>query len=172
MVKIESWIFTLLLVFCILLTGYVANSQQEFSKTGYTERLSSTQTKFKLARTVLSEAGIDKKYNLYLGNGIDLALNPETSKKPKFVKWMEGVLVREAGWKFIEDKYLTQMEVSFSEKELRELINIAEKPIMKKLLQTEILSYADATVERRRLLSQLWDKYNGGFFIAPPEVLQ
>lgn len=172
MVKIESWFFTLLLVFCILLTGYVANGHQELLAKESSDISSSIQNKLKLARTVLLEAGIDKKYDLYLGNGIDLALNPEASKKPKFVAWMEGVLVREAGWKFIEDKYLTQMEAIFSEKELRELMTIAEKPIMKKLLQAEIISYADATLERRRLLSRLWDKYNGGFFIPPPDVLQ
>jgi hypothetical protein len=97
MVKIESWIFTLLLVVGILLTGYVANGYQKLSAKGSSGMSSSIQNKFKLARTVLSEAGIDQKYDLYLGNGIDLALNPETSKKPKFVKWMEGILVKEAG---------------------------------------------------------------------------
>jgi hypothetical protein len=64
------------------------------------------------------------------------------------------------------------MEASFSEKELRELMTISEKPIMKKLLQAEIISYTEATLERHRLLSKLWDKYNGGFFIPPPDVLQ
>jgi hypothetical protein len=172
MVKIKSRILKLLFVFFILLTGCVVNSQPAPSAKVPSEIAAPIQSQQELARAVLSEAGIAKQYDLYLGNGIDLALNPETARNPKFVAWMEALLVREAGWKYIESKYVAKLEATFSEAELRELLDLAKRPLMKKLLQAEIASYINATGERRRLLSKLWDDYNGGLFTPPPEIMQ
>lgn len=172
MVKIKSQVLTLLFVFCILLTGCVAHSQQAPSTVVPSEIATPIQSKQELVKAVLAEAKIAEQYDRYLSSSVDLALNPETAKNAKFVAWMEALVVREAGWKYIEAKYVAQLEARFSEIELRKLLDLAKQPLIKKLLQAEIEAYADATGERRRLLSKFWDNYNLGLFSPPPEVLK
>jgi hypothetical protein len=80
MVRIKSSLLTLLLVFCFLLLGSIVNSQQ------ISEQVRSETTTFtsepELAKTILSETGIAHRYNLYLGNAIDIAVPP--SDEPCF----------------------------------------------------------------------------------------
>lgn len=171
MVKIEPRFLMLLLVFCILLIGCVANSQQTSSEEVRSEMVTTLKSKQDLARAVLSEAGTPKRYDLYLSNSVDISVNPETAKNDKFMAWIQALFVQEAGWNYIEAKYVAQLEANFSETELRELLDLAKKPLIRRLLQAEIESYAESARERRGLLFKLWDKYNSGMFIPPPEVL-
>ena len=180
MIKIESRILAFLLMLGIALTGCMANFQQALSAKAASEQASPSQSqpaqarpdfaKQELARALLSEAGIAKQYNLHLGAGIDMALSPETVKKTKFVAWLESLLVQEAGWKYAENTYAAQLAANFSDAELKELLSLVKQPLLKKLVQTEMKSYRAATGERRRLLSQLWDNYNNGLFVPPPEA--
>ncbi|GET42563.1 No_hits_found [Microseira wollei NIES-4236] len=86
--------------------------------------------------------------------------------------WMQALLEQQAGWKYVESKYVAQLEANFSETELRELLNLAKQPSMKKLLQFEIEAYLNTVGERRELLFKVWDDYNSGVFNPPPEVLR
>lgn len=168
MVKIKSQVLTLLLVFFFFLIGCVTNAQQAPSVEVSPKMTTTIQSKQELARAVLSEAKIAEQYDVYLGNVTDMAFAPEMAKDTKFSAWMQALLVREAGWKYIEAKYVAKLEASFSETELRKLLDLAKQPLMKKLLQTEIEAYSDAGEERRRLLSRLLDNYNSGRFAPPP----
>jgi arsenate reductase-like glutaredoxin family protein len=166
MLKIKLWISTLLLVFFISVSGCAANSQQAPSATATT-----IQSHQELAKVVLSEVGIAAQYDLHLGNSIDLALNPAAARNAKFVAWLQAQVVQKAGWKYAEAKYVTQLQASFSEQELKQLLTLAKQPLMKKLLRAESQAYADATSERRRLLDKFWNDYNSGLLNPPPEVL-
>jgi hypothetical protein len=169
MPKIKVLYSKLTLVFLVLLTACVANSQQGLTTKVNSEILSKTQSKHELAKEVLTSAGIAEKYNLYLGNSLDMSL---PSTKPKFRQWMQGVLTREAGWTKIEDKYIARLEASFSESELKELLNLSKRPLAKKLLQNEIQAYADVSEERQKLLFKVWDNYNLGIINPPAELLK
>ncbi|HAZ45217.1 MAG TPA: hypothetical protein DDW76_37705 [Cyanobacteria bacterium UBA11369] len=170
MAKFKLCFLNIFLVFCILLAGCVDNNQRAFYKQVYSEMAATSTAKQELAKAVLLEAEIGNKYDLYLGNSIDMAVAPETEKKAKFVAWMQALLVREAGWKYVEGKYIDQLEANFSETELKELLNLAKQPLMKKLRQAEIQAYINTTGERRELLFKVWDGFNSGVFNPPPDV--
>ncbi|MBW4615740.1 MAG: hypothetical protein KME21_21165 [Desmonostoc vinosum HA7617-LM4] len=169
MVKIKPFLM-LLLVFCILLVGCLANSQQTSSREIRPEMVTTTKSKADLAIAVLSETGISKRYDLYLGNSVEIAVPP--TRNNKFMDWMQALFVREAGWNYIEAKYVAQLEETFSETELRELLALAKQSLIRRLVQAEIEAYSASAEKRRRLLSTLWDKYNSGVFNPPPEVRQ
>jgi hypothetical protein len=169
MPKIKILHSKLILISFILLTTCIANSQQSLSKKVNSETLSKTQSKRELAREVLTSTGIAEKYNLYLGNSIDMSL---PSAKPKFRKWMQEVLVREAGWTKIESKYIARLEKNFSESELKELLKLSKQPLAKKLLKDEIQAYTDVSEERQKLLFKVWDNYNSGIISPPAELLK
>jgi hypothetical protein len=171
MVKIKSFL-ALALVLCILLVGCLANSQQTSSGETRPEVVMTTASKRDLAIAVLAETGISKRYDLYLGNSIDVVVYSETARQDKFMAWMQALFVREAGWNTVEAKYVAQLEENFSEAELKELLNLAKQPLIKKLVKSEIEAYSASSKERRRLMSTLWDKYNSGVFTPPPEVLK
>jgi hypothetical protein len=155
----------LALILFALLTACVANSQQSLP----TKVNSETLSKHELAKEVLTSTGVAEKYNLYLGNSLDISL---PSTKPKFRQWMQEVLVREAGWVKIEDKYIARLEASFSESELKELLNLSKRPLVRKLLQNEIQAYVDVSEERQKLLFKVWDDYNSGIINPPSELLK
>jgi hypothetical protein len=169
MLKIKKLYLKLTLVSFVLLNACVANSQQGLSTKVNSETPSKPQSKHELAKEVLTSTGIAEKYNLYLGNSLDISLS---STKPKFRQWMQSVLLREAGWAKIEDKYIARLETSFSESELKELLNLSERPLVKKLLQDEIQAYTDVSEERRKLLFKVWDDYNSGIINPPSELLK
>ncbi|HAX80269.1 MAG TPA: DUF2059 domain-containing protein [Cyanobacteria bacterium UBA11372] len=170
MAKLKSFFLNILLVFCILVAGYVNNNQQAFSKQVYAETAVTSTAKQELAKAVLLEAGIANNYNRYLGNILDFGFSPETAKNTKFMAWMQGLLEQEAGWKYVEAQYVEQLEANFSETELKELLDLAKQPLMKKLLQSEIQAYTNTAEERRELLFKVWDGYNRGTFPLPPDV--
>jgi hypothetical protein len=144
-----------LLVSCLLLVGCTANP---------------TKSKQELAKELLAEIGIAQKYDMHFASIIDMAVAP--ASKPKFDAWLQGVLVQGAGWKHAEAKYIARLEADFSEAELQELLNLSKQPLMKKLLQSEVLAYGDVGKERRKLLFQVWDDYNSGKIEAPKDILR
>ncbi len=145
----------LLLVSCLFLVGCTTNAPK---------------SKQELAREILAEIGIAQKYDLHFANAIDLGVG--SSSNPKFDAWLHGMLVRGAGWKYAEAKYIARLETDFSEAELQELLNLSKQPLTKKLLQAEVQAYADTGKERRKLFTQFWDDYNSGKIQAPKEILK
>jgi hypothetical protein len=170
MVKIKP-LFMFLFVFCILLIGCVSNAQQVSSEVIHSELATTAQSKQALVTAVLSEVGLPRRYNTYLGNSIDIAVSPETFKKDKFIAWMQALFVKEAGWSHVEAQYVDQLKANFSEAELKELLALAKRPLVKKLIQTELAAYSKTTEKRRRLLFELWNNYNTGEFTPPPDAL-
>lgn len=171
MFKVKLYILSLLLIFSIFVTACIANSQQQPSQKVTSEIESTAKYKKELARQVLSEIGIAKRYDLYLSNSIDLTI-PASTNNGKLREWLQGVLAKEAGWKHIEAQYITSLEVNFSEAELKELLNFSKEPLMKKLLQTEIQAYVDASKQRRKLFEQVWNDYNSGKITPPQDILR
>ncbi|WP_427158463.1 DUF2059 domain-containing protein [Aliinostoc sp. HNIBRCY26] len=171
MFKIKVYASSIFIIFSIFVSACIAHSQQQPSQKVRSERENTTTTsKKELAKQVLSEAGIAQKYDLYLNNSVDITISPSTSND-QFRVWLVGILAKEAGWQKIENQYITSLEANFSEAELKELLKIAKKPLMKKLLQAEIQSYVNASQQRRKLLDKVWDDYNSGKIIPPQNIV-
>jgi hypothetical protein len=163
-----SKFLALLLSVCLtFFTVYVANSQQlpldrDQSKISVRET-----SKFKLASEVLPEIGIAKRYDLHfdhlmgtlIGKGDDFKLYARFRK----------MFAREIGWKNFKDAYTARLEADFSEAELKELLNLAKQPVMKKLLQSEVKVYMDTSKQRFKMGFELWDNYNNGKISLPPD---
>jgi hypothetical protein len=81
-------------------------------------------------------------------------------------------LARVAGWKYVESQYVARLESNFSEMELQELLDLAKRPLMKKLLRTEIQAYEETGEKRARLLWKAWDDYNSGKINVPSNLLR
>jgi len=109
-----------------------------------------------------------KRYDLYLTNSVDAVISPEMVNNSKFVSWLQGLFVQQAGWKYVENIYITQLEASFSEAELQELSSLAKQPLIQKLLLAETNAYEASTNQRRQLLARLWEDYNNSVFSPPP----
>lgn len=171
MIKLKS-LLVLLLLFCLLVVSCVTHSQQASLGETHPDMVITAKAKEDLVMAVLSEAKTPNRYDLYLGNSIDIALPPETTSNVRFMNWIQALFAKEAGWSHIEDQYTTQLKEKFSEAELRELLNLVKQPLVKRLVQAEIEAYSASAKERRRLLSKLWDNYNRGMFKPPSETLQ
>lgn len=171
MIQLKWFFLTLLLVLSLSITGITVNAQQGFSQEGRSPSVTKVQSKQALARAVLSEMGIAKRYDRYLDNSLGIAVSPGLEKNTKFMTWLHDILVREAGWKFVETQYAARLEANFSEAELKELLSLAKQPTMKKLLQSEIQAYLDTTLDRHKLLFKVWDDYNTGKINPPPGVI-
>ncbi|GBO56604.1 hypothetical protein APA_4939 [Pseudanabaena sp. lw0831] len=128
-----------------------------------------TKSKKQLARELLVELGIGKQYDLYFWNSVDLAYG--TGTRTKVSEWMQKTLAQVAGWRYVESQYVARLEANFSEMELKELMELAKRPLMKKLLRTEIQAYEETGTKRARLLFQAWDDYNSGKINIPPNLL-
>jgi hypothetical protein len=173
MPKTKIYNSILLLIFCTILGSRAIDSQPEAAKEVRAETATTSQSKRALARQVIGKIGISNKYNLYLDNALDIAIaDGGSGRNSKFRVWLLQVLTREAGWAKIEDKYIARLEADFSESELKELLNLAKHPLMKKLLQAEMQSYADSSLERRKLMFKVWDDYQSGKINPPSEVLR
>lgn len=171
MFKLKFYVSSFLIIFSILVTACLANSQQQTPQKVRAKIESTTTSKKELARQVISEAGIAKKYDLYLNNIVDITISPSTNND-QFREWLQGVLAKEAGWKHIEAQYITSLEANFSEAELKELLNLSKQPLMKKLLQAEIQAYTNTSKKRRTLLDKVWNDYNSGKITPPQDILR
>ncbi len=79
------------------------------------------------------------------------------------------MFVREIGWKHFKDAYVARLEADFSEDELKELLALSKRPVMKKLLQSEVKAYMDTSKQRFKMGFELWDNYNNGTINLPPD---
>jgi hypothetical protein len=163
-----SKFLALLLVFCFaFFIVDVANSQR--LPLGEVQFKTSTREtfKYKLASELLPQIGIAKRYDMHfdhligtlIGQGNDLRLYGRFRK----------MFAREIGWKYFKDAYAARLEADFSEDELKELLDLSRKPVMKKLLQSEITAYMDTSKQRFKMGFELWDKYNNGQINLPPD---
>jgi hypothetical protein len=153
--KLKLWMFTVLTVLCLCLLVYPAQSQP-------TPLSPAKQT---LARAVLIETGIARRYDLYLRNSVESLTMPYNSDR--FLAWLHSLFVREAGWKQVETSYLQQVSSRFTDAELQELQTIFKRPVVKKLLEAEAQSYASTSKDRRQAFFKVWDNYNRGLYNTP-----
>ena len=79
------------------------------------------------------------------------------------------MFTREIGWKQFKDAYAARLEADFSEDELKELLNLSNQTVMKKLLQSEVKAYMDTSKQRFKMGFELWDNYNNGKISLPPD---
>jgi hypothetical protein len=158
---------SLALVTCICLFAYPAIAYAE--KDLPAPITVTVKSKKQLAREVVVELGIGKQYDLHLWNSVYIAVNQGVKKE--FKVWLQQTIVRFAGWRYVESQYVTRLAANFSEEELQELLSLAKKPLMKKLLSTKIQAYEDTGEKRAGLLWQFWDDYNGGKVGIPPKLL-
>lgn len=162
---------SLLLIACIswitfpVIATYADNNQDERSQI-----TTPIKSKRQLAREVLVELGIGRQYDLYFWNSVDIAVgNPSRSK---FNIWLQKTLARVAGWKYVESQYVSRLEANFSELELQELLELSKRPLMKKLLRSEIQAYEETGEKRAKLLYQVWDDYNSGKIVIPSNLMK
>jgi len=127
-----------------------------------------TKSKKQLAQEILVELGIGEKYDLHLKSVVDMAVG--ANSKPQFRKWLHDTLTKFTGWKYVESEYGARLEANFSETELKELLELAKLPVMKKLLRAEIQAYVDTSDKRFKLIQKFWDDYNSGLINEPKNL--
>lgn len=171
MIRIKVWLFRLLLSACVFLAACALNSQPAPLTAGQSGVVAAAKAPQELAAQVLSEMGIADRYNQHFGNSVDIVL-PPSANNSKLGDWLQKMIAREAGWKYAESKYTAALTANLSEAELKELLAIAQQPVMKKLMQTEAQAYIDSASVRRSRLQQVWDDYNSGKISVPPEVMR
>ncbi|MBD2175982.1 hypothetical protein H6F42_03485 [Pseudanabaena sp. FACHB-1998] len=140
------------------------NSQQSPTSTV------SIKSKKQLARELLVELGIGKQYDLSFWNMVDFAYG--TGTRTKFSEWLQQMLAQSAGWKYVEPQYVASLEANFSEMELMELLDLAKRPLMKKLVRSQIQAYEETGEKRARLIFKVWEDYNSGKINIPPNLLK
>lgn len=128
----------------------------------------SVKSKKQLAKEVIAELGIARQYDLYFWNSVDIVQGAGT--RNKLSKWLQKLLARVAGWKYVEADYVSVLESNFSESELQELLELAKRPLMKKLLRSEIQAYEQTGNKRSQLLWKAWDDYNSGKIYVPNDL--
>jgi|GEM_PF-1050745 len=172
--KLKSSLISLLilphlwLIACISLASSTESANAETSKDSPTPITVPLKSKKQLAREVLVELGIGKQYDLYFWNSVDISSG--TGSRTKFSTWLQKTLARVAGWKYVESLYVARLESNFSEMELQELLDLAKRPLMKKLLKAEIQAYEETGEKRARLLWKAWDDYNSGRINIPADL--
>lgn len=119
-----------------------------------------------LAKSVLAIAGIPAQYDRYLMNGVEMVTAPPSN--PKFLAWLQQLLVREAGWQQVESQYVATLNQTFSPAELQALATLLQQPVFQKLLQADAQAYATVAPNRRKLFFQVWDAYNQGKYGTVP----
>jgi hypothetical protein len=144
-------------------------TQAKFPPSGQPDLPATVKLKQELAQQLLLDIGIAEQYDRYLNNSVDLAV---AAPQPKFRQWLQGLLAQKAGWRYAQPTYVAQLTAHFSEAELRELIDLAQRPVMKKLLRADSQAYGNAAAQRRQLLAKVWDDYNSGRFPPPPAVVE
>ncbi|MBW4521034.1 MAG: DUF2059 domain-containing protein [Scytolyngbya sp. HA4215-MV1] len=158
----------MLLVLCFtFFTVQVASSQQLPLHKNQFKTSAPETAKYKLASDLLPEIGIAARYDMHfdhlmgmlVGNGDDFQLYARFRK----------MFVREIGWKHFKDAYAARLEVDFSEDELKELLNLSKRPVMKKLLQSEFKAYSDTSKQRFKMGFDLWEKYQEGKIDLPSD---
>jgi hypothetical protein len=158
MVKTGQRFLIILFTVCVLLTGCIASLQQSSLQDVRSTTAAPIDSKQDLARAALLEAGIAKRYDLSLDNALYTSLLPgATGETQALMRWLHDLFVKKAGWQLVEADYVAHLETDFSETELKELLSLAQQPLMKKLLQSEIASYESSAQQRHKLIFETWD---------------
>lgn len=150
--------YSLALVTCICLFTYPAITYAEQDVPA--PITVTAKSKKQLARELLMELDIGKQYDLFFWNSVDIGVH--RGSKKEFKIWLQQTMARLAGWKYVESQYVTSFATAFSEEELQELLVLAKKPLMKKLLRSQIQAYEDTGEKRAGLLWKFWEDYNDG----------
>lgn len=148
-------------------TPAIANAEN--SQQAPTSTTVPIKSKKQLARELLVELGIGKQYDLSFWNSVDLAYG--TGTRTKFSEWLQQMLAKAAGWKYVESQYVARLEANFTEMELMELLDLAKRPLMKKFLRSQIQAYEETGEKRARLIFKVWEDYNSGKINVPPNLL-
>ncbi|PZU98037.1 MAG: DUF2059 domain-containing protein [Pseudanabaena sp.] len=162
-----SKLLALLLIVCLtFFTVSVANSQQRPLNEAQSQISAKDATKYKLASELLSETGIDKRYDMHFDHliGSLIGKGDDFNLYARFKKMFQ----REIGWKHFQDAYAKRLETDFSEDELKELLSLFKQPLMKKLLQSEVTAYeVDTSKQRFKMGFELWNNYNDSKISLP-----
>ncbi len=159
--------FTLFTVFTAYTTAYTVANSQRLPLDVDQSKISVGETfQHELASEVLTEIGIAERYDLHFDHliGVLIGKGDDFELYARFRK----MFVREIGWKYFKDAYVARLEADFSEDELKELLNLSKKPVIKKLLQSEIKAYMDTSNQRFKMGFELWKNYNNGTVSLPP----
>ena len=161
---------SLLLATWISFTTYpvVAYAETSSDLRSPSSNTTATKSKKQLTQEVLVELGIGEKYDLHLKSVVDMAIG--ANSKPQFRTWLHSTLTKFTGWKYVEFEYGARLEANFSETELKELLELAKLPLMKKLLRAEIQAYADTSDKRLKLFQKFWEDYNSGLINEPKNL--
>jgi hypothetical protein len=117
-----------------------------------------------LAQTVLENIGIAQQYDMYFDHAIGIVVS---SDNPKFKSGLRAMMAREAGWEKVRDDYITRLITDFSTTELQELLSLSKRPLLQRLLRSEIQAYNDTSSKRFKLLNEVWTNYNEGKINVP-----
>jgi hypothetical protein len=163
--------FGLTLFTCIALSlfptiAFAENTQDEQTPASITVP---TKSKRQMAREVIAELGVGRQYDLFFWNSADISTG--TGVRTKFSAWLQTAIVRFAGWKYVESQYVSRLEANFSELELKELLELSKRPLLKKLLKTEIEAYEETAAKRTKLLWQFWNNFQIGNIEIPKDLL-
>ena len=169
MIKVKlpfSKLLVLLLVVCLTFFAVqVPNAQKAVLAEDQSQIAVKETSKYQLASEVLSAIGIAQRYDMHfdhlmgslIGKGDDFELYARFRK----------MFIREIGWKHFEDAYVVRLTADFSEDELKELLKLANQPLMKKIFQSEVKAYGDTSRQRFGMGFVLWDNYNKGQIDLP-----
>jgi hypothetical protein len=117
-----------------------------------------------LAQTVLENIGIAQQYDMYFDHVIGLVVASDNSK---FKSGLRKMLAQEAGWSRVRADYGARLLANFSTAELQELLRLSKRPLLQRLLRSEIQAYNDTSPKRFKLLNEVWTNYNEGKINVP-----
>ena len=132
--------------------------------------VSAELSKRELAKAVLLEIGVSNRFDAYLTRGADHVAGGDI-RNPKLHKWLQDLWVEELGWMKVQEAYVSHFEAKFTEAELKELLELSKKPLMKKLLREELEAYRATFEQRNKTFATFWQRDNALVFSPPPDAL-
>ena len=125
-----------------------------------------SSSKRELAKAVLIELGVAHRFDTYLTRGADQLIGGG-SLQTKHHRWLQNLWIQELGWSMTEDAYVSHFEAKFTSDELSELLELAKKPLIRKLVQQELEAFRVTFDERNRIFARFWQRYNSLEFSPP-----
>jgi hypothetical protein len=153
-----------LVLFCTGLTVSIAHSLPQIPRNTNGDLAAKPFSKQDLAQQVLENIGIANQYDMYFDHAIGIAV---ASDNPKFKSGLRKMMAQEAGWGRVRADYSTRLIADFSTAELQELLRLSKRPLLQRLLRSEIQAYNDTSPKRSKLLNELWTNYNEGRINIP-----
>ncbi|MCU0570783.1 MAG: hypothetical protein MUF49_29965 [Oculatellaceae cyanobacterium Prado106] len=166
------WVGLVLLGFGAVPMGCAVRPPQVAIASAEQEGAIAPLAKPELALQILTKIGTVAQYDRYLSNSVDIALPLGSPHAARIAGWLQQSMAQRAGWKQVEQIYVDRLITDFTETELQEFLELAQHPLLQKLLRSEMQAYADSASKRRQHLQQFWEDYNSGAIVPPPEILQ